>query len=161
MWITPWFRQMRNISQTNPLHATGMLGYYSVKPRLHRNANRTQTRMRHAKRMRMFDVDVFLRRDKQHWRMFGEQPNVICQMSILQKKFAYGTFRCRRHFFFYIRQWRQKNAANSFALTNEQPGNRVLSLPWQIPNNIQIYLHKRTHRFCMPHSRLRSVHVPM
>ncbi len=47
--------------------------------------------------MRTFDVDVFLRRGKQHsavrW-MFGNQ------MSVLQKKFAYNTFRCRRHFFF-------------------------------------------------------------
>ncbi len=57
----------------------------------------------HAKTMWMFDVDVFLRWGKQHsavrW-MFGEQPNAIHQMSVLQKKFAYDTFRCRHHFFF-------------------------------------------------------------
>ncbi len=31
--------------------------------------------------------------------MFGKQPNAIRQMSVLQKKFAYDTFRHRRHFF--------------------------------------------------------------
>ncbi len=36
----------------------------TVKPRLRRNANRT--RSRHVKTMRTFDVDVFLRRGKQH-----------------------------------------------------------------------------------------------
>ncbi len=112
-----------------------------------------QTRMRHAKTMRTFDVDVFLRRGKQHsavWWTFGKQPNAIHQLSVLQKKFAYDTFRCRRHFFL-IWQWRQKNAANSFALTNKQPGNRVYSLPRRMPNNVQIYLHKRTHRIVWQH----------
>ncbi len=37
--------------------------FANMKPRLHRNANKT--RMRQAKMMRTFDVDVFLRRGKQ------------------------------------------------------------------------------------------------
>ncbi len=77
----------------------------------------TRTEREHG--MWTFNVDIFLRRGKQHsavrW-TFGEQPNAIRQMLVLQKKFTYDTFRCRRHFF-YIQQWRQKNAANSFALT--------------------------------------------
>ncbi len=61
------------------------LGRYSgdVKPRLHWNANRT--RMRHSKMMRMFDVDMLLRRGKQHLavqRMFGQWLNVICRLSV-------------------------------------------------------------------------------
>ncbi len=51
-----------------------------LKPHLHRNANRTQTW--HEKIMRTFDVDVFLRRGKQHsavrW-TFSEQPNAIAK----------------------------------------------------------------------------------
>ncbi len=137
----------------------------TLKPHLHWNANRTRMRTRHAKMMRTFDVDVFLRRGKQHSAVqstFGEQPNAILQMSVLQKKFAYDTFICTRHFFFfYIRQWQVSNADNSFALTNEQPGNRVYSLPRRMPNSVQIYLHKHTHRLSMPHSHSHSVHVPM
>ncbi len=62
-----------------------------------------RTRTRHVKTMRTFDVDVFLRWGKQHLAVrwtFGKQPNAIHQMSVLQKKFAYDTFRCRRNFFF-------------------------------------------------------------
>ncbi len=128
----------------------------SLRPHLHRNTNRT--RMWHAKTMRMFDVDVFLRRGKQHsaarW-MFGEQSNAIRQMSVLQKKFAYDTLDVDV-IFFYIRQWQVSNAANLFALMNKQPGNRIYSMPWRMPNKVQIYLHKRMHRFHMLRSRSRS-----
>ncbi len=64
-----------------------------IKPHLHRKANRMRTR--HAKTMRMSDVDVFLRREKQHsavWRTFGEQPNAIRRLLVHQRKFAYNTF---------------------------------------------------------------------
>ncbi len=74
-------------------------------------------------------------------------------------KAALATINSSEHsiiFFRWIMYWRQKNAANSFALTNKQPGNRVYSLPRRMPNNVQIYLHKRTHRFRMPCSRSRS-----
>ncbi len=63
------------------------------KPRSHRNANRMRTR--HSKMMRTFDVDVFLRRGKQHsavWRTFGEQPNAIRRLSVHQREFVYNTF---------------------------------------------------------------------
>ncbi len=66
---------------------------HSLKPRLHWNANRTRTR--HAKTMQMFDVDVFLRRGKQHlavWQTFGEQPDAICRLLVHQREFAYNTF---------------------------------------------------------------------
>ncbi len=66
-----------------------------LKPRLHRNANRTRTWTQHAKTMRMFDVDKFLRRGKQHsavWQTFGKQPNAICRLWVHQREFAYNTF---------------------------------------------------------------------
>ncbi len=53
------------------------------------------TNTRHAKMMRTFDVDVFLRRGKQHssvWRTFSKQPNAIRRLSVHQREFAYNTF---------------------------------------------------------------------
>ncbi len=79
--------------------------------------------------MRTFDVDVFLRRSKQHLavlRTFGEQPNAIGRLSVHLREFAYNSL-CR-----------------------------VNSLPRQMPNNLQIYPHERTHCFCMPHSCSRT-----
>ncbi len=65
----------------------------TLKPCLHRNANRTRTR--HAKTMRTFNVDLFLRRGKQHsavWQTFGKQPNTIHRLSVHKREFAYNTF---------------------------------------------------------------------
>ncbi len=79
--------------------------------------------------MRTFDVDVFLRRGKHHsavWQMFGEQPNAIRRLLVHQREF--GTIRLCR----------------------------VDSLPRQMPNNLQIYPHERTHHFHMPRSCSRS-----
>ncbi len=108
-----------------------------LKPGLYLNANRT--RMQHAKMMRTFDVDVLLRWGKQHsavWQTFGQQLNVICQLSVLQRKFTYDTFRCRCTGFIFFTFG---DAANSFALTNKQPGDRVYSLPRRMLNNVQMY----------------------
>ncbi len=61
-------------------HKNSFIVNACIKPNLYLNANRTQTRTRHAKPKRMFDVDVLPRRGKQHsavqW-MFGKQPNAI------------------------------------------------------------------------------------
>ncbi len=68
----------------------------------------------------MFDVDTLPRRGKHHlamWQMFSEQPNVIHQLSVLQREFTYNTFRCRCTWFI------------------QQPGNRVYSLPRRMQNN--------------------------
>ncbi len=77
------------------------MGVYCIQIRLktglHLNANRT--RMWLAKMMQMFDVDMLPRRGKQHSavrRMFGKQLNTIYQLLVLQREFAYDTFRCRR-----------------------------------------------------------------
>ncbi len=67
--------------------------FFSIKPRLHRNANRTRTQ--HAKTMQTFDVNVFLRWGKQHlavWQTFSEQPNAIRRLSVHQREFTYNTF---------------------------------------------------------------------
>ncbi len=47
-----------------------------------------------VKMMQMFDVDVLPRRGKQHLavrRTFGEQPNAIRKLSVLQREFVYDT----------------------------------------------------------------------
>ncbi len=69
------------------------------------NANRTQMRMRHAKMMRMFDADVLWRRGKRYlagWWMFGKQLKTFCRLLVLQKEFAYNTFRCGRIWFIFL-----------------------------------------------------------
>ncbi len=112
---------------------------YCVKPRLHRNPNRIRMRTWHAKMMRMFDVDVFLRRGKQHsavWRTFGEQPNAI--RSVNSRMLSVDCW--------YIKG----NSRTTIHLC------RVNSLPRRTPNNLQIYLHEHTHRFCMAHSCSRT-----
>ncbi len=128
--------------------------YPHIKPCLHQNANRIGTWTLHSKTMRTFDVDVFLRRGKQHstvWWTFGKQPNAIRQISILQKKFAYDTFRCRRHFFFTF-------GNDGFPGNNWEQGLFAASANAEQCTNL---LHKRTHRFRMPRSRSRSVRIPM
>ncbi len=106
-----------------------------------------QMRTQDAKTMQIFDVDVLLRRGKHHLavrRTFGKQPNTIRQLLVLQREFAYDIFRCRRTWFIFLRSamyWHLKNAANSFVLTNKQPGNRVCSLPRRTPNNVPSNIH--------------------
>ncbi len=117
------------------------------------DANRT--RMRLAKMMWMFDVDMLPRRGKQHSvvpRTFGKQPNTIHQLSVLQREFAYDTFRCTRTWFIFIHSvnWHLKNAANSFTPTNKPPGNMVYSLRQRMSKYLQMHHIKRLHRFHMP-----------
>ncbi len=131
---------------------------------LHLNTNRM--RMQHAKTMQTFDVNILPRRGKQHSalrRTFGEQLNAICQLSVLQRKFTYDTFRCRCIWFIFLHSamyWHLKNAANLFALMNKQRGNRVYLLPWWMLNNVCMYHIERSHRFHKPHSCSRSVVNP-
>ncbi len=73
---------------TEAINTVVRCGAIGLKPRLHRNANRMRMQTRHSKMMRTFDVDVFVRRGKQHsavWRTFGEQPNAIRRLSVHQK----------------------------------------------------------------------------
>ncbi len=79
----------------------------SLKPGLHLNANRV--RMWYGKTMRMFDVDVLPKRGKQHSavrQMFGEQPNAICQLLVLQRELTYDSFRCT--WFIFLRSVKKK-----------------------------------------------------
>ncbi len=66
--------------------------YRNLKPGLHLNANKMQTR--HAKTKPSFNIGVLSRRGKQHSavRTFGEQPNAISRMSVHHREFAYNIF---------------------------------------------------------------------
>ncbi len=87
------------------------------------------------KTMRTFDVDALPRWGKQHsavQRTFGErlcdERSANSQMLSIDCRYIKGNLRTIRLC-------------------------RVGSLPRRIPNNLQIYLHKHTHRFRIPRSR--------
>ncbi len=164
VWVTS-FKNMCWLSESRSIPVALIwvsLCEYSLKLGLHLNANRMQ--MWHAKMM-PFDVDVLPKRGKQHsavWRMFGEQLNAIANSRMLSVNCWYfkGNSHTIRldvyvHDSFLLHSamyWHLKNAANLFALTNEQTGNRVYSLPRWMPNNVRMYLVKHSYHLHMPRS---------
>ncbi len=65
---------------------------FTFEQKQNANANRR------VKTKRMFNVDVLLRRGKQHpagWWMFVEQLNGICRLLVLKREFTFAAFKFR------------------------------------------------------------------